>query len=112
MVTNEQLRMMALALPEAYEEGHWDAASFRVRKRIFAVLHAHERRVVLKLNRDYQESLVALDPAIYSLGGWSHQGWTDVSLKSVPKADLQEHLVAAWREVAPKRVIKTYDEGA
>jgi hypothetical protein len=110
MVTNEQVREMALALPEAYEEGHWGEPSFRVRKRIFAVSYASDRRVVLKLPVDYQEDLVAADPKVYSLGNFSQQGWTHVCLKAVPKAHFSHHLEAAWREVAPKRAIKAFEE--
>lgn len=109
MVRNEQIKKLALSLPEAHEEGHWGSPSFRVRKKIFAVLHADERRVVLKLPRDYQEALVATNPEVYSLGGWSHQGWTNVCLKRVRKTEFQEHLVEAWREVAPKRLARSFD---
>ncbi len=111
MVTNEQAREMALALPEAYEEGHWGEPSFRVRKRIFAVTYASDRRAVLKLPLDYRDDLVAAEPKIYSLGRFSHQGWTYMCLKAVPKAHFRLHLEAAWREIAPKRAIKAFEEG-
>ena len=110
MVTEDQVREMALALPEAHEEGHWGNPSFRVRKRIFAVLYPDERRVVLKLPLELQEALVATAPKVFSLGGWSHQGWTHVSLRAAPKTAFRKHLVSAWREVAPKRTIKAYEE--
>ncbi len=106
MVTNAQVRKLALALPEAHEESHWGEPSFRIGKRIFAVLYAADRRVVLKLPLDLQEGLAAANPDVYSIRGFAHQGWTHVCLKGVAKPDFEEHLEVAWRGVAPKRAIR------
>jgi hypothetical protein len=110
MITNRQVRELALAFPEVYEEDHWDEPSFRVRKRIFAVLHEGDRRAVLKLPVDDQEFLIAAEPRIYSARRFRHQGWTHVCLKSVTKPQFRQLLEIAWREVAPKRAIRAFDE--
>jgi len=111
MITNRQVRELALALPEAYEAEHWDEPSFRVGKRIFAVLHEGDRRAVLKLPLDDQELLVAAEPRIYSARRFKHQGWTHVCLKTVPTARFRQLLEIAWREVAPKRAIRAFETG-
>ncbi len=111
MVSNQAVRELALALPGSHEEEHWGEPSFRVGKRIFAVLYGAERRVVLKLPLDCQEMLIGAAPDLYSIGRFSHQGWTHVALKGVSKAEFRQHLETAWREVAPKRVVRAYDEG-
>lgn len=111
MVTEKQVREMALALPESYEESHWGDPSFRVRKRIFAVVYGSRRVAVLKLPLDYRDALVDSDGDTYSLGRFSHQGWTYVSLRRVPRSHFREHLKAAWREVAPKRALRLLEEG-
>jgi hypothetical protein len=110
MVPNNQVRKLALAFPEAYEEVHWDEPSFRVGKRIFAVLHAGDRRVVLKLPLDCQELLIDTEPQIYSARRFKHQGWTHVCLKAVPMAHFRQYLEIAWREVAPQRAIRKFEE--
>lgn len=112
VVTNEQVRELALAFPEAYEAEHWDEASFRVRKRIFAVLHEGDRRAVLKLPLEEQEILIDAEPETYSAPRFKHQGWTHVCLKRVSKARFRQLLELAWREVAPKRAIRAFEAGA
>lgn len=112
MIANETVREWALALPETHEEAHWGEPSFRVRKRIFAVLYVADRRVVLKLPLDCQEMLVAAEPGIYSLRTFSHQGWTHVDLKRVRKAEFRQHLELAWKEVAPRRVVRAFEEAS
>ncbi|HVS64903.1 MAG TPA: MmcQ/YjbR family DNA-binding protein, partial [Thermoanaerobaculia bacterium] len=49
MITPEQFREIALALPEASEQPHWDMPSFRVGKRIFATLQPDDGTAVLKI---------------------------------------------------------------
>ncbi len=110
MVTNEQMRELALALPEANQGDHFGEPSFRVGKRIFAVLYPAERRAVLKLPLDAQEALAEGEPEVYSLGNFAHQGWTHVCLKGVPKAHFRHHLETAWRGVAPKRAVRALEE--
>lgn len=109
MVSNDQVREMALALPEAYEEAHWGDPSFRVRKRIFAVVYPADRRAVLKLPLDYRDDLLAADPKVYSTERFAHQGWTHVCLRSISKARFRHDLETAWREVAPQRAIKAFE---
>ena len=101
----ETFRAIALALPEAVEQPHFDRPSFRVRKRIFATLRPGEGRAVLKLSRLAQEALVAADPQTFSLTPWAHQGWTSVDLERADPAELRELVAEAWSEVAPKRLV-------
>jgi hypothetical protein len=110
MITEQHIRDMALALPEAHEASHWGDPSFRVRNRIFAAIYSSRGVVVLKLPLDYQDALVSADPRIYSRGRLGHQGWTNVSLERVPRTQFRAHLEAAWREVAPKRAIRLLEK--
>lgn len=109
MVSNEQVRELALALPGVSEQDHWGKPSFRVGRKIFATLHAEDRRAVLKFPIPDQTALVAMEPAVYSIGGWAHQGWTMVDLKKVPKTRFAGQLALAWKQVAPKRIIRDFE---
>ena len=102
-------RSFALSLPEAVELPHFERASFRVRKRIFATLRASDGMAVLKLPREEQAALVAMHPEIYAVTPWGHQGWTSVDLDRADPAELRELLVEAWRGVAPKRLVAAHD---
>ena len=49
MITVEQAREMALALPETEEKPHFHLKSFRVKNKIFATIHADKNYVMVTL---------------------------------------------------------------
>ena len=102
-------RSFALSLPEAVELPHFERASFRVRKRIFATLRASDGMAVLKLPREEQAALVVMHPEVYAVTPWGHQGWTSVDLDRADPVELRELIVEAWRGVAPKRLVTAHD---
>ena len=102
-------RALALALPEAVELPHFERASFRVRKRIFATLRDADGHAVLKLPREEQAALVAMHPEIFAITPWGHQGWTSVDLRRVEPEVLRELIDEAWRGAAPKRLVAAHD---
>jgi hypothetical protein len=110
MISPDQLRQFALSLPEAEEKIHFERASFRVRNKIFATLSEDETEAVLKLSVEEQTALVAVDPETFFLVGWNSQGWIGVRLGQVDAEEMWQLLVSAWRNVAPKRVVKAFDE--
>ena len=103
----EAFRSAALSLPEAYEQAHFERASFRVRGKIFATLKAEQ--AVLKLDVEEQAALVAADPETFFLPGGNQQGWTGVHLDSADKSEIEALIMAAWRNVAPKKLARSID---
>ena len=112
MVTTDTVRLLALSLPDAVEEPHNGRPSFRVRRKIFAVLHTEEKRAVLKLSAVDQSVFDDYDPAIFHPvdGGWGRQGWTVVELPKVKKEVFREALLSAWLQVAPKSLATKLNE--
>lgn len=109
-LTESDVRRLALALPEAHEEGHFDKPSFRVRKRIFATIGDAESVVVLKIPVDDQEVLLTAKPEAFVTNAWSKQGWLGVRLDQIEEDLFEELLEGAWRRIAPKRAIKVLEE--
>ncbi len=106
MVTAENYRKMALALPEAVEAPHFEKTSFRVNKKIFATYDEKHQRACLKLSLNDQHiySLAAND-AIYPVPNkWGGQGWTFVDIGKVKTSLFKEALHQAYRTVAPGRL--------
>ncbi len=103
----QSARELALSLPEAQEQPHFDKPSFRVRGRIFATLSESDARVTLKLAPADQLALNTLyGDAIRAVEGyWGQQGWTVVELDRIAAGPLQQLLLQSWRQVAPKRLI-------
>jgi hypothetical protein len=116
--TPGDLRRLALALPEAYEEAHRRGPAFRVNKRIFAMLGvtghsqffkglAHEDMAVVKLERDDQLNMAAAHAvAVTPAELYAHHGWTYLSLPQLDEAVLGLILRLAWINVAPKRLTR------
>jgi len=119
MTTAADLRRIALALPEAYEDLHRRRPAFRVSKRIFAMLGVtgnetlfarlgNEGVAVIKLDRDDQLNMVAaFEGAVTPTGDYGHHGWTYLRLGELDEAALAMLLRLAWTHVAPKRLSKS-----
>jgi hypothetical protein len=105
MLTRDDVRRAALALPEASEEGHFDIPSFRVAKKIFCTVHVDHPRIVLKLTPEDQHNL--LDDGVIEpvAGSYGRKGWTVVWFERLDHARLESLLRLAWSTVAPKRLL-------
>jgi hypothetical protein len=51
MVTTDEVRSLALSLPEAVEHDHWGKPSFRVQNKIFVVLQPDGVSLVIKTTK-------------------------------------------------------------
>jgi hypothetical protein len=106
-VTADEFRQIALSLPEALESAHMDHPDFRVRGKIFATLgYPDQGWGMVKLTPEQQTSLVRAEPAVFvpAKGAWGRRGSTIVRLDTVDQVALSSALIAAWRNVAPKRL--------
>ena len=118
MSTPADLRRIALALPEAYEDLHRKRPAFRVQARIFAMLGVTGNTslftslgwddvAVVKLDRDDQLNMVAAhEGAMEPTESYGHHGWTYLRLEKLDEAALALVLRLAWTHVAPKRLSK------
>ena len=109
----EDVRRIALALPEAEEILTWETdITFRVRGKIFAIGGEGATRVSIKARPDRQAELIDLDPATFSSSAYVGRfGWTTVDLERVDPELLASLLRAAWRLSAPKRLAAVEPEG-
>ena len=104
MVTTETFRQMALSLPDAVELPHFERASFRINKKIFATLDEKKKIAVLMFSPLEQSVFCAFDKAIiYPVpGGWGRQGCTIFELGKVKKAMLKDALQVVYDEKTAK----------
>ncbi|MER0441932.1 MmcQ/YjbR family DNA-binding protein [Emticicia sp. W12TSBA100-4] len=111
MISAQTVRKLALQFEQAEELPHFDKASFRVKKKIFATLNEKQQRATLKLSEN--------DQSIFSLYGdktgvfpvpnkWGKQGWTQFLLEKVDEEFFSDALTAAYCEVAPKDLSDKY----
>jgi hypothetical protein len=107
-MTAAQLRALALALPGATEQPHFERASFRVGQRIFATLTADgTQAMVIVQPRQKLYQLVEDHPEVFvTLGGWTaRHGALGVLLAAADPQLVGELVAASWRRVAPKRAV-------
>ena len=104
MVTVETFRQMALLLPGAIELPHFDRASFRVNKRIFATLDEKKKIAVLMFSPLEQSVFCSFDKTIiYPVpGGWGKQGATIFELGKIKRSMLKDALDVVYKEILAK----------
>lgn len=110
MITPDDFRRLALALPQAVESSHMGTVDFRCGK-IFATLGNPDAAwAMVKLTPDQQEMRVAAEPGVFTPvpGGWGKGGATRVLLAACDEATARGALVDAWRNVAPKKLLAAY----
>jgi hypothetical protein len=110
MITLEEVRQLALALPGTVEQDHCGRPSFRTGGRIFSTLWPEENRAMLKLPLEEQANFAAAHPPAFAPvpGGWGRMGCTFVQLEKVEPEVFLDALEVAWARVAPKKLLKDY----
>ena len=111
-MTADDFRRLALSLPEAIESSHMGHPDFRVRKKIFATLgFAGDDLGMVKLTPAQQRQFVRAEPAVFKpvKGRWGQKGATNVMLEPATKDVMRPALIAAWKNVAPKRLVDEYE---
>ncbi len=105
MVSITNFRQLALSFPGAVELPHFEKASFRANKKIFATLDEQRQRACLMLSPEVQSVFALCDKlVIYPVPNkWGLNGATFVELKTVRKSMLKDALTEAYNKaVTPK----------
>jgi hypothetical protein len=107
-MTANDFRRMALALPETEERSHMNHPDFRVAGKIFATVgYPDKTRGMVKLSPEDQHYFSKDYPEIFIpvKGTWGRRGATSVQLKAAKKDILRKAIEAAWRNIAPERLL-------
>ena len=105
MVSREQARQLALALPEAVEQDHHGRPSFRVANRIFATQWDADHMNVM-LDEGGILTAVQREPETFDEVWWGKRlAAVRVDLGRVDPEALANLLEEAWEVKAPKRLL-------
>lgn len=108
MLTGEQFRALALALPGAVEGAHMGHADFRANGRVFASLDAKESVGVAIVTPSQQRKLRQASPAFAAAAGaWGKAGATKLALADVYADMAAAALSMAWEGAMAKDAPKT-----
>ena len=109
----EAVRTIALSLPEAIEQPHFDSASFRVRGHIFVTLPNDGDRAHIFVGEDDIHMAVAERPAFCEELWWGKKlSGVRVHLPGADTVLVSELIIDAWRRKAPKRLVATLEDTA
>lgn len=107
-MTPDAFRRTALSMPLAIESAHMGHPDFRISNRIFATLWPNDGWGMVKLTPAEQRRFVRETPAAFEpiKGAWGKRGATRVQLDEVDTRTLRKAMTAAWRNSAPKSLVK------
>src|SRR5687768_15449386 len=106
MVSREQARQLALALPEAVEQDHHGRPSFRVAGKIFAT-QWDEHHMNVMLDEDGIRTAIYNDPETCAEVWWGKRlTAVRVDLQRADADMLANLLADAWETKAPKRLLR------
>jgi hypothetical protein len=105
VVSVDQARALALALPEAVEQDHHGRPSFRVGGKIFATLPDEDHMNVM-IDPDGIRTAVQAEPAACAERWWGKRlAAVQVALARADADLLSDLLADAWERRAPKRLL-------
>jgi hypothetical protein len=111
MVTVEEVRRVAMALPRTSEHLIRDQVKFRVGRIVYVAISPDETSMGFAFPKEERAALVAAEPAKFFLPVTSDLRfhWVRGRLAAIDAAEMRELVVEAWRMVVPKRVAATID---
>lgn len=113
MITDDDVRRLALALPATTEKPSYGTPGFRVNDKLFARIRDEgDLLVVWVADLGEKEALLAADPAKFTTTP-HYDGHPTVLVRmgAVDVDELGELLADAWRARAPRRLRDSLDAG-
>jgi len=108
VITSVQARRIFLDQPEAEEKSHMGHPDFRVGGKIFATLWPDRKIAVVRLSIPDQTAALQMNPEALTLKYWGKSPYLEVSLERANAPLLRALAQAAWRNTAPKKLLKEH----
>lgn len=110
VVTIDDVRAVALALPRAYEALVRDQVKFRVGQIVFAAFSRDETIMGFGFPREERAGLIASNPEKFlpPLPADERYRWVRVRLALLDADEMRELIIDAWRMCVPKKVAAEY----
>ena len=109
-MTVDEVRHLALALPQAVEEPHFERCSFRVGGRIFATVPPEGGTLNVMLDEEEARAAAQELTGVVELLWWGRRlSGVQVILEQADPEDVAELLEEAWRRRAPRAAVAARD---
>jgi hypothetical protein len=111
VVTIDDVRAFASALPRAYEVLVHDRVKFRVGRIVFLAFSRDEQIMGFGFPKEERAALVEAEPDKFLMPGQSDMRyhWVHVRLSAIDTAEMRELVLDAWRMCVPKKVAAEYE---
>ncbi|GHF43124.1 MULTISPECIES: MmcQ/YjbR family DNA-binding protein [Streptomyces] len=108
----EDVRRIALSLPDTSEKIAWGMPTFRVAGKMFATLPEDETSMAVRCPKEEREELVLAEPDKFWIADHEAQfAWVRARLGALEDEDeLRDILADSWRQAAPSRLLDAYPE--
>ena len=110
MATDDDVRAIALSLPETEERPSYGTPGFRVKDRLFARLREPGVLVLRVADEGEKDFLLRAEPdKFFTTAHYNGYPSVLVRLGAVDREELRELLTDAWRVRAPKRLADAFE---
>ncbi len=108
----EDVRRIALSLPDTAEKIAWSMPTFRVAGKMFATLPEDETSMAVRCPKEERDELVLAEPGKFWVADHEAQfAWIRVRLAALEdEAELHDILADSWRQAAPARLLDHFPE--
>lgn len=110
MATADDVRELALSLPETVEKSSYGTPGYRVKDKLFARIHQDGVSLVLRCDRSQREAMHAAEPSkFYWTPHYENYDAVLVGLTEVDREELASLLEMSWFFMAPPKVAAAYE---
>ncbi|KUO19323.1 MmcQ/YjbR family DNA-binding protein [Streptomyces dysideae] len=108
----EDVRRIALSLPDTTEKIAWSMPTFRVAGKMFATLPEDETSIAVRCPKEERDELVLAEPDKFWIADHEAQfAWVRARLAALEDdGELRDILADSWRQAAPPRLLEAYPE--
>jgi hypothetical protein len=110
VIDSDDVRRIALSLPETVEKEAWSMPTFRVAGKMYITVPDDETSVAVRCPRHERTELIAAEPEKFWVPPHeAPSAWVRVRLAALEDlAELRDILVDSWRQAAPDRLLESY----
>ncbi len=106
----EDVRRIALSLPDTTEKIAWSMPTFRVAGKMFATLPEDETSIAVRCPKEERDELVLAEPGKFWIAGHESQfAWVRARLDAIEdESELRDILADSWRQAAPTGLLEAH----
>ncbi|GLW97816.1 MmcQ/YjbR family DNA-binding protein [Microtetraspora sp. NBRC 16547] len=112
MITVNDVRRVALALPRTSEHLIRDRIKFRVGRIVYLAFSPDETTMGFAFPKEERAALIAAEPEKFHMPRPSDEryNWVRLTMAAIDEVEMREIVIDAWRMAVPKRVAAAHLE--